>query len=225
MVSGGWPRSGSARPGSPSAPQAPDSSRPAAAGRAQGGSNGADGPGGWTCALALGVAALGALLAERKTVRRRLQRPPLQPVQVLPGAPGAGCPPRSWPGAGRGGGPQAGRRRASGRAAGGGNHGAATHPRSSPVPIAAAAPGGRRGPSLALEFWVLVWEGLFGPTSRGRPDRRGAAPGRPRGGWARGRARRGSQKMNIPGTPPPFPDLACGRRRPASKPKEEGPNT
>ena len=36
MVSGGWPRSGSARPGSPSAPQAPDSSRPAAAGRRRG---------------------------------------------------------------------------------------------------------------------------------------------------------------------------------------------
>ena len=72
------------------------------------------------------------------------------------------------------------RRRAAGRAAeglrprgGGGNHGAATHPRSSPVPIAAAAPEGRRGPSLALEFWVLFGRSLWAnvswaPRQRGR---------------------------------------------------------
>ena len=43
----------------------------------------------------------------------------------------------------------------------------------------------------------------------------GAAPGRPGGGWAPGRARRGAHKMEIPGTPPPFRIIACVRRRPA----------
>ena len=48
----------------------------------------------------------------------------------------------------------------------------------------------------------------------------GAVPGRNGDGYARGRARRGAHNMEIPGTPPPSPILACGRRRPASKPKE-----
>ena len=46
------------------------------------------------------------------------------------------------------------------------------------------------------------------PRYRGWPGASGgAAPGRPGGGWARGRARRGARKMEIPGTPPPFPGL------------------
>ena len=47
----------------------------------------------------------------------------------------------------------------------------------------------------------------------------GAAPDLRTARWARGRALRGAHNMEIPGTPPPSPSLACGRRRPASKPR------
>ena len=56
-----------------------------------------------------------------------------------------------------------------------------------------------------------------------KKPRWGRVQGRPGGGWARGRAQRGDHKMDTPGTQPPFPGMACGRRRPASKPKEKFP--
>ena len=67
----------------------------------------------------------------------------------------------------------------------------------------------RRETKREIDMWFL----------KGHPNRQDSQPrvgpglgGRPGGGWARGRARRGAYKTEIPVMPLPFPGMACGQR-------------